>query len=245
MFPLKDSIPRVHRTWAVWTIIGVNALVFLHELGLNEQQLAYLFHIWGVVPVRLIDPAWASSVGYPAGGMLTLVSSQFLHGGALHVIMNMWSMWIFADNIEDVMGPLRFTAFYLLCGAAAMAAHMFFNADSQEPVIGASGAIAGVMGAYFILYPRAKVLTLVPLFFIPLFFNLPAVLYLGIWFLSQLFSGVLSLGGASGGNIAWWAHAGGFLAGVALLPLFQNSRRCYYCYQRSDIRPRFGRHGRI
>lgn len=229
MFPIRDSIPRVHLPVATWTIIGVNALFFLYQLMLGPRAGVAFLHVYGVVPFRFLNPEWAALAGYPPGGTEAFLSHMFLHGGWMHFIVNMWTLWIFADNIEDVMGPVRFVLFYLLCGLAALAAHVMFNTGSTVPVVGASGAIAGVMGAYFLLYPHAQVLTLIPIFFIPYFINLPAVLYLGIWFATQLFSG-LSTVGESGAGVAWWAHAGGFLAGLVLLPLFRRRDRCYYCY---------------
>lgn len=232
MIPIKDSIPRVHPSWAVWTIIAINALVFLVELGLDGRQLFEAFHIWGVVPGRFTDRLWASQVGYPGSGWGSFVTYAFLHGSWLHFLINMWTLWIFADNIEDVMGPWRFTGFYLLCGVAAALVHLLVNPGSSQPMVGASGAIAGVMGAYFLLYPHAKVLTLIPIFIFPLFIDVPAVLYLGLWFASQFFSGVFTVGQEQVGGVAFWAHAGGFAAGMALLWLFRIKSRCYYCYDR-------------
>ncbi len=230
MIPLRDSIPRVHPSFAVWGLIALNALVFIFELGLPPEGLYDLFHLFGLVPARYSRPEWAMAMGYPPAGYLPFVSYMFLHAGWLHFLINMWMLWIFADNIEDVMGSLRFLAFYLLCGVAAVLAHMLSDSTSPEPVIGASGAVAGVMGAYFLLYPHSKVLTLIPILIIPFFVEIPAVLFLGLWFVSQFFSGVLSLG-QGGGGVAFWAHAGGFVAGMLLLPLFRVKSRCYYCYR--------------
>ncbi|MBU1001188.1 MAG: rhomboid family intramembrane serine protease [Proteobacteria bacterium] len=230
MFPLRDSIPRVHVPYAVYALIALNALAFAYTLTLTRPEVAQLFHLYGVVPARFSHPLAAQAVGYPAFGLQTFVTYMFLHGGWLHVIVNMWTLWIFADNIEDVMGPLRFVGFYLSCGLAALGVHYLFNPESIAPVVGASGAIAGVMGAYFLLYPHAKVVTLIPIFIFPLILNIPAVLYLGIWFAAQFFSGVSDLASSgSGAGIAWWAHAGGFVAGMLLLPLFRKKGRCYFC----------------
>ena len=228
MLPLRDSIPRVHTPLATYAIIVANALIFLVTISMPRAEMQVFFQLFGVVPARFSDPAWAAAVGYPAGGAWSFVTYMFLHGGWLHVLANMWTMWIFADNIEDVMGPVRFLVFYLVCGLVALGVHYVSDMSGTMPVVGASGAIAGVMGAYFLLYPHAKVLTLVPIFIFPLIFELPAVLFLGIWFLSQFVSGVSDMGAASG--IAWWAHIGGFLAGMLLLPVFRNPRRCYHCY---------------
>lgn len=224
MLPLHDNTPNVHRPHMVRAVIIVNTLVFLIELGLSEQALFYVFHLLGFVPVRLMHPEWAMTHGYPGLGPLPFVSHMFLHSGWLHLIGNMWTLWIFGDNIEDVMGPFRFLAFYLCCGIAALMAHALFNADSAVPVVGASGAIAGVMGAYLVLYPHAKVVTF--FFFFPIFVEIPAALFLGVWFLTQIFSGFSM---AQSSNVAWWAHAGGFVAGILLLRIFENPRRCLAC----------------
>ena len=151
---------------------------------------------------------------------------MFLHGGWAHIIGNMWTLWIFGDNVEDRMGPFRFTVFYLLCGLVAGVVHYFTNADSDVPTVGASGAIAGVLGAYFVLFPRSQIVVMVPIFFYPLFFEVPAVTYLLFWALSQVFSGTLALAGpVEVGGVAWWAHVGGFSAGLLLHPLFIRPRR--------------------
>jgi membrane associated rhomboid family serine protease len=152
---------------------------------------------------------------------------MFLHGGWLHVISNMWILYLFGDNVEDRMGHLRFLGFYLLSGLAANLAHFLVNLDSTMPVIGASGAVAGVMAAYLRLFPRARIITLFPVFFIPYFLELPAYFFMAIWFLSQLFSGAASLlAPDAAGGIAWWAHIGGFLVGFFLVPVLCGRRGC-------------------
>lgn len=232
MIPLRDNIPSVRRPWAVYAIILANALAFLFTLALPLREAESLLHVLGVVPARFSEPAWAAAAGYPGGGAFSFAAYMFLHGGWTHFLLNMWSLWIFADNVEDVMGPLRFTAFYLCCGLAALGAHYVFNLRDTQPVIGASGAIAGVMGAYFVLYPHAKVVTLIPILIIPYIVELPAVLFLGLWFAMQLLSGVWSsLGPAGGAPIAWWAHAGGFVAGMLLMPVFRRRDRCDFCWR--------------
>ncbi len=229
MIPLKDSIPNVHRPYTVWCLIGINALVFIYTLSLELEQLVRFFHLYGVVPARFTSPEWADMMNYPDHGWYTIVSHMFVHGGFGHFVINSWIMLIFADNIEDVMGPAKFLLFYLACGVVALFAHMIFNLGSTIPVVGASGAIAGIMGAYFLLYPHSRVVTFIPLFFI---IEIPAVVFLGIWFLIQIISGIWADIYGAGSGVAWWAHAGGFLAGMALLPLFKDKKRCYYCYQR-------------
>jgi membrane associated rhomboid family serine protease len=229
MIPLRDNIPSRHKPYAMWCLLAVNVLVFLFFLGLSPTQEFTLFHLYGVVPARYFNPEWAMWRGYPDGLLLPFFSHMFLHSGWLHLIFNMWTLWIFGDNVEDVMGPVRFLIFYLLCGLGALGMHMVISPDSMVPVVGASGAIAGVMGAYFFLYPHAKVVTFLPILIIPFVFELPAVFYLGAWFLTQVFSGMLSPSG--GGGVAWWAHIGGFVAGMLLLRFFRDDSRCYYCYR--------------
>ncbi|MEW5774710.1 MAG: rhomboid family intramembrane serine protease [Thermodesulfobacteriota bacterium] len=231
MIPLRDNIPSVRRPWAVYLLVAANLGIFAFTLPLDPRQTEILLHILGVVPARFSDPAWAAASGYPGWGFLSFLTSMFLHGGWMHLGFNMWSLWIFADNVEDVMGPLRFTVFYLGCGLAALAAHYAFNLHDTQPVVGASGAIAGVMGAYFLLYPHAKVVTLIPIIVIPYIVELPAVLFLGLWFAGQVFSGLWEMGSRHGAGIAWWAHAGGFVAGMLLMPLFRRQDRCELCWR--------------
>jgi membrane associated rhomboid family serine protease len=151
-----------------------------------------------------------------------------LHGGWVHIIGNMWTLWIFGDNVEDRMGPMRFLFFYLLCGLAAGLIHCFANPESTLPTVGASGAIAGVMGAYFFLFPRSRVIVLIPILFIPFFFEVPAMIYIGFWALLQFFSGTLSLASADYvGGVAWWAHVGGFLTGILLQFFFVKRGNAY------------------
>ncbi len=210
----------------MWLLIAINAAVFLWELSIPRAALEQVVFLFGLVPARWTDPAWAASVGLPAGGIAPWLTSMFLHGGLLHLAGNMWTLWIFGDNVEDRMGPLRFLVFYLLCGLAASIAHTFSHPDSMLPTVGASGAIAGVMGAYFLVYPLARVVTLIPLFFWPLFVEIPAFFFLLYWLLLQILSGAYgSLSGLPEGGVAWWAHVGGFLAGLVLVKVFLDRRR--------------------
>jgi len=203
MIPLRDVIPS--RTFPFFTIafIVLNSAVFVLELTLGPRIEAFLYY-YGVVPARF---RW-----------LPVLTSMFLHGGWLHILNNMLYLWIFGDNVEDRLGHARFVLFYLFCGAAAALAHVYMNPLSTIPTVGASGAIAGVMGAYFVMYPHSRVLALVPLFIIWELIEVPAILFLGIWFLMQFFSGVGSIaaqGTAETGGVAFWAHVAGFLAGMA------------------------------
>ena len=225
MFPIRDTVASHHRPWAVWGLILVNALVFVGELLLSQPELERTFQLFGIVPRRYTEPAWGELVGFPSN-YLPFVTHMFLHAGWLHFLGNVWTLWIFGDNVEDRMGSLRFLVFYLACGIVAGVVQMLATSSSAIPSIGASGAIAGIMGAYFLLFPHARVITLVPLLFYPLFIELPAVIYLGVWFSMQLFSGSLALTRPDQvGGIAFLAHVGGFVAGFVLHRLFLSRRR--------------------
>ncbi len=215
MFPLRDTAARHHFPLAVLALAVLNALAFLHELRLPPQLLDAFIERFGVVPARFTHADWAEADWRP------LLAHMFLHGGWAHLLGNLWMLKIFGDNVEDRMGPGRFLVFYLLCGGAALAAHVGMERDSVLPVVGASGAIAGVMGAYWAMFPRARVVVLVPVIVYPLILEVPAPLFLGFWFLGQLWSGSLAVASSAfEGGVAWWAHAGGFVAGLLLFPLF-------------------------
>ena len=215
MFPLRDNIPSRHFPVVTLTLIALNGLFFFWELTLG-RQVEDLFLGYGLVPIRYTHPGVASHFSI-IEQIVPFFSSMFLHGGWMHIIGNMWILWIFGDNVEDRMGRVRFLVFYLVGGLAAAFLHVLTNAGSRVPTIGASGAVAAVMGAYFRLFPHAKVLTLIPPFFLGPFFVLPALLFLGYWFFLQFFNGALSVGQRNDfGGIAWWAHIGGFVFGVLL-----------------------------
>jgi membrane associated rhomboid family serine protease len=216
MIPIKDTVPRRNFPLATFALIAVNGLVFLVQLSLPEQTLTDIVYLFGLVPARYAHPAWAEIAGYPLDTYWPFVTNMFLHGGWFHVIANMWSLYLFGDNVEDRLGPVRFLLFYLLAGLAANLVHFVINHHSTMPVIGASGAIAGVMAAYLRLFPTARIITLFPIFFIPYFLEVPAYFFMGLWFVMQLLSGAASLAGAEGG-IAWWAHIGGFAVGYFLI----------------------------
>jgi len=200
VFPISDVIPSRTPPVVTVAIIIVNALIFLYQLTLPEPALQLFVGTYAVVPAHF----------HPA----TLITSQFLHGGVLHVGGNMLYLWIFGDNVEDRLGHVRFLLFYLFAGIAAALLQIFFNPFSTVPMIGASGAIAGVMGAYFVLYPQSRVLTVVFLLVIFDVVEIPAIFFLGIWFVMQLLNGVGSIGVSMGGGTAFWAHVGGFVVGV-------------------------------
>ena len=224
MVPLHDDNPTKITPYVTYGLILVNILVFFHELSLNEQQLNYFFHLYAVVPRELTASLNGIPSLQPIPEWLTLVTSQFLHGGWLHLAGNMLFLWIFGNNIEEQLGRLKYLIFYLACGVLAALSQWFFSMDSLIPSLGASGAIAGVMGAYIIRFPRAEILTLIPIGFFILPIRIPAVFFLGVWFVQQAFSSFASLGvpsniGMEGGGIAYWAHAGGFIFGMILGPL--------------------------
>lgn len=226
MIPLRDTIPSRHPPIATWAIILLNTLVFMVQLSLPAEGVRQLFYLFGMVPARFTHPAWAQRVGIPVDTYWPFFTSMFLHGGLGHLVMNMWALWIFGDNVEDRMGPIRFTLFYILTGLAAGVVHCRLNPTSTLPTVGASGAIAGVMGAYLVMFPQSMVITVIPLFFWFGLYQIPAVVYLGIWFVLQLISGTASLAGSdAAGGVAWWAHLGGFTAGIVLHRLFLSKGR--------------------
>lgn len=224
MFPINDDNPTFRRPYLTYALIAINIVVFIHELSLNESQLNAFFHLYAVVPKELTASFAGIAVNQPVPELLTLVTSQFLHGGFLHIAGNMLFLWIFGNNIEDRLGHVKYLIFYLGCGILAALAQWVFSIQSGIPSLGASGAIAGVMGAYILKFPRANIKTLIFLGPFITFQDIPAFLFLGIWFVQQAFSSVASLGvqtdvGMESGGIAYWAHAGGFVFGAILGPL--------------------------
>lgn len=215
MFPIRDDAPHYTTPWVNYFLIALNTLVFLFELQLGPHHLNAFLFSFGMVPASLTANLHA---GTYAAALLPILTSMFIHAGWLHIISNMWWLWIFGDNVEDWLGHFGYLVFYLLSGLGASLLHLAFNLGSQVPSVGASGAIAGVVGAYFLLFPSARVLTFVFVFFT----WLPAWLILGYWFVLQFLSGAatsLTRQGSSGG-IAVWAHVGGFLSGVVMIKLF-------------------------
>jgi hypothetical protein len=220
MIPLRDNIPSFRRPYVNYVLIGVTALFFLWELSLG-QLLPRVIDILGFVPGRFLHLLWSGQASL-AITFLPLFTSLFLHGGWLHLLGNLWFLYVFGDNVEDVLGHGRYLLFYLLSGVGANLIYLMFSPSSQIPLVGASGAIAGVMGAYFVLFPGARVYTLVPIFIVFTFMELPAYVFLGLWFLIQFFFGAFStIGPQQTGGVAWWAHVGGFLVGILLLGLME------------------------
>jgi membrane associated rhomboid family serine protease len=215
MIPLHDDNPT--RTFSFCTILMIltNGSVFCYQwtLHTSHQEAAFLWQ-FAMIPHQILGSA-------SLGEYKTLITSMFLHAGLLHLLGNMLYLWIFGNNIEDTLGHFRFLVFYLLCGLAAAGAHLLSNPQSTIPTVGASGAISGILGAYLILHPQARVLTLVPLGFFTRLIYLPAWFFLIVWFGMQLLSGWVNVGSKQVGGVAWWAHIGGFIAGIVLAPLLK------------------------
>jgi len=234
LIPLKDENPTLGASIATIAIIAANIAVWVFVQGAGtEFDLVRSLCKFGAIPGELlgtVPPGSSVSVGHGAGCVIgradwyTIVTYMFMHGGWIHIVFNMWFLWVFGDNVEDAMGPVRFVLFYLLCGIAAAFTHIAASPESAFPVVGASGAIGGVMGAYAILYPRVPVHLLVVFIFYIRVVVVPAYLMLGYWFLLQVVGAVPALRG-TGGGVAFWAHVGGFAAGIALLPLFRDRAR--------------------
>jgi membrane associated rhomboid family serine protease len=233
MFPIADDNPRLETPVVTWSIIGVCVLVFFWQLSLGTSGGEIALYEYGMIPARLFGGAELQHELAVVPPWTTVLTSMFMHGGWLHIGFNMLFLWIFGDNVEDSMGHGRYLAFYLVCGVAAALTQALVNPDSTAPMIGASGAISGVLGAYLLLHPHATVRTIVFLGFFVTMMHLPALVVLGLWFLLQLFNAALASSGAPG--VAFWAHIGGFIAGMALVPLFK--KRGVALLQRSPYRP--------
>ena len=221
MLPLKDNIPAKNFPYVNIGLILINAVFFIYEMSYGPELDRLIFTL-GFIPARFIAQQGETLLN-PAG-LLPVFSSMFLHANLVHLISNMWMLWIFGDNVEDCMGHGRYLLFFLLCGIASVFAQTISNPQSAIPMVGASGAISGVLGAYIITYPRARILTLVPIVILFYIIELPAYFFLGFWFLIQLIQGSLyslNSGQMAGGGVAWWAHVGGFAAGVLLLQVFR------------------------
>ena len=220
MIPIRDQIPTRSVPVVNYLLIAANIVVFILMwlAGTNQEALVYQF---ALIPSQV-------SAGLDTGDVVRVFTSMFMHGGLAHIAGNMLYLWIFGDNVEDAMGHGKYLLFYLFGGVVASLAHILTNPISQIPTVGASGAIAAVLGAYLILYPKSRVQTIIPLGFFMRITLLPASVVLGLWFVLQLFSGFLSLGGPDVGGVAFWAHIGGFVAGVVLALLLARRRRPEY-----------------
>jgi membrane associated rhomboid family serine protease len=227
MIPLRDNIPSRRFPVVTLAIILLNGVVFLHELKLGRHLGSFMME-FAIIPARYTNAEIAQQFSAHSR-ILPFFSSMFLHGGWLHLIGNMWALWIFGDNVEDRLGRMRYLGLYLSGGVAASCLHVLTNLNSELPTVGASGAIACVMGSYFRFYPFARVETLIPPFLLGPTFALPALVFLGWWFLLQFFNGALSLGAREiVGGVAWWAHVGGFLFGlIVCLPAGRSSKEVH------------------
>jgi membrane associated rhomboid family serine protease len=235
VFPIRDTVSRTREPVVVWTIIALNVVVFVYQIGLSAPEQQVFLYRHALVPLRYFNPSWANRIGLSPTDLTPFLTNTFLHGGWLHIISNLWTLYIFGPALEDRLGRMRFAALYGLAGIIASATHALFNATSPMPVLGASGAIAGIIAAYAVRFPYAWVQVLVPILFIPLFFHMPAMVFAGIWFLTQVMQGTSELfTPLDGGGIAWWAHIGGFASGWLLLHWLDGpsrrttSRRAWY-----------------
>lgn len=239
MIPIRDDAPRFTTPYVTYIVLALNVLAFIYELTFPGPERNALMFQFGFLPVKisaLLSGASQISIQgvlFPVNtesAIVPIFTSMFMHASWLHLLFNMWALWVFGDNIEDYLGHFWYLIFYLAAGIAAAALHTLFNPMSRIPSVGASGAIAGVMGAYLMLFPSARVLTLVPLLIFFTFIQLPAWLVLGYWFLVQFLSGAatsIAYSSQTSGGIAFWAHVGGFIAGIALIKLFPRRPRRY------------------
>lgn len=223
MIPLRDNIPSSRFPVMTVLLIVINLLIFLYETSLPLPDREALIRTYGLVPRDVLD-VWPSLAPDVSGSYLPMITAMFLHAGWLHVLGNMLFLWVFGDNVEDLVGPWRFLGFFLAAGLVGNLAHALANPASLLPTVGASGAVAGVLGAYMVSFPRARVLALVPILFFVTTAEIPAVFFLALWFLLQIASGVLSLGVPTSGGVAWWAHIGGFVAGAMLIMVLRERR---------------------
>ena len=219
MIPLYDTVRTRQFPLVNWLLIVANALAFWYEWQMTPAALERFIMTWGLIPTRFIHN--------PSLAWITIFTAMFLHGGWFHILSNMWFLYIFGDNVEARMGSFRYLIFYLLSGVAAGLMQTYILPTSQEPMIGASGAIAGVLGAYLISYPRARIASLVPIIFIFTVIQIPAWIFLIFWFLTQVYSGLFMMQGGSASGIAWWAHIGGFVFGMLMISFFAK-RNTYY-----------------
>jgi len=232
LFPLKDTIPSYRKPYVTFIIIVINVIVFIYELTLSSGELMTFFYKFGIVTARYTSTEFLELTGLSRFNFFPFISAMFLHGGWSHIISNMWALWLFGDNVEDRLGHFGFAVFYILSGIAASLLHFLFSWNSTVPMLGASGAIAGIMGAYFVLFPYSQIITFIPLFFIPFLVEIPAVIYLGIWFIMQFFNGTVStIARGNFGGVAWWAHIGGFLFGMNMWKYFVFSKYRGYRYR--------------
>jgi membrane associated rhomboid family serine protease len=234
MFPIKSTVATRYPPVVTWSLILANCAVFLFQVSLSPRELEWFLYHFALIPARYFAPFPYGDATSPID-YLPLITNAFMHGGWLHLILNMWTLWLFGGAVEDRLGHGRYFVFYLACGVVASVSHAALNADSVVPALGASGAVAGIMGAYVSMFPLARIIVVVPILFIPLFFELYAVVFVGIWFAIQVLQGTVDLLTAStGAGVAWWAHIGGLLAGLVLAPVMRRSERRYRTYYRDE-----------
>jgi membrane associated rhomboid family serine protease len=227
MIPIQNTVPNRYQPVVTYALIAANCIVFLYQISLSPMELEFFLARYALIPARYFGPFPLRGADSPAD-FVPFITMMFLHGGWMHLIFNMWTLWLFGKSVEDRLGPGRYLAFYLTCGILAAITHATLTPTSTVPALGASGAIAGVMGSYVRLFPLARVIVLVPIIFIPLFFEVPAIAFIGLWFLLQVLQGTVELMmPTTGGGVAWWAHIGGFLAGVALATVMSQPERRY------------------
>ena len=229
MIPLKNLSPRDSFPAVTLGLIVANIVVFIHQLTLSDRAATIFINTYGMVPAHL-QMALAGHRYTLEQAIIPLFTSMFIHGGFLHIIGNMWFLWIFGGQVEDRLGHFYYLVFYTICGLGSGVTQLAFDWGSKVPAIGASGAIAGVLGAYILFFPSSRILTLIPLFIIWFTARIPAVIFIGLWFILQFLSGIGSLGAANAGGVAWWAHVGGFLLGLFIAKGKKPTRRPAYDY---------------
>ncbi len=222
MIPLKDEIGSSTRPIVTYIILGINLIIYFYEFALGEYKEQFIYQL-GTIPYELFNPSGLSSY-------LKIFSSMFIHANFMHLAGNMLFLWVFADNVEDLIGHIKFLIFYIVCGIAAVFLHSITTPNSKIPMVGASGAISGVMGAYLIFFPKARILSLIPLGFFLRIAYLPSLFFIGIWFLYQFFLGFISIG-MKGGGVAYFAHIGGFIAGLILALPFKKRKKKNFEYE--------------
>ena len=232
MLPVQFAVPTRYAPVVNWWLIGINVGAFLYEISLSPPELEWFLSRFALIPARYFAPMAYSAADLFLLDWLPFVSNMFLHGGWLHLILNMWTLWLFGPIVEDRLGSGRYLAFYLACGLVASVTHAAFNPTSTVPALGASGAIAGVLGASIVLFPLARLVMIIPILFFPFFFEVPAIFFAAFWFLTQLLQGSadLLLPTSDAGGVAWWAHVGGFVTGVVLAPIARQSASRYRTY---------------
>jgi membrane associated rhomboid family serine protease len=231
MFPIQTTVPSRYPAIVTWALIATNCAIFLFQITLSPDQLDEFLSQFALIPARYFEDSLFADGHLNPADYLPFFTMMFLHGGWLHLILNMWTLWLFGRTVEDRLGPTRYLIFYLACGVFAGVVQALFSPNSVVPALGASGAIAGILGCYVRLFPLARLIVVIPILFFPFFFEVPAVLFVGIWFLVQLLSGTAKiLVPSAGGGVAWWAHVGGLVAGLVIGPLLARSKRRYRPY---------------